>query len=347
MDFMDYAPSASGMVYANNLNPPGVTVDGNADSIAAGRLDWEILTGNQGTVAQAHRFILEQPGLQPGSYYADEADPAVDPCAGDSSEYGASGHRFDQTIRNTDPALEQQAGELYRFELIRTLAYGPPNQPNSFAMELAGELSAPLVVAVDEALVCPDGDGDGYAICNGGCDLPPATVCGDCDDGNGSIHPGVGEQCGNGVDDDCDGMVDAADPDCPAAQDCPDADGDMYAICDGGCELSPGTECGDCDDGDGGVRPGAVEFCNGLDDDCNAVSDDPLCTSYDINGDRRIDAGELSWLGRAFGLCSAEPAAAWWRPVDYDGSGCVDGDDLVVLSNHWGLDCSGELLACP
>ena len=809
MDFMDYAPAAIGMSYRNNMAPSGVTVDGGPDAVPAGVLTWEMITGNQGTVAQAHRYIAEQAGLNPTSYYADEAAPAFTPCAGDGSEYGASGPWFDQPVLNTDPALEQQVGELYRFELIRTLAYGPPDQPTGFAENLAGEIAAPLEVTVTSSTLCPDGDHDDYAVCDEVCDLPPAGQCGDCDDGapgrnpgapevcndvdddcdgstdegvtetfyrdldvdgygdpattaracsrpdgyvsdsgdcddddlsvhpgaaevcngidddcdgstdegvagtfyqdadgdgygdagattracsrpdgyvadgadcndgdasvhpgaaevcngadddcdgssdegvtttfyrdsdgdgygdagvttracsrpggyvanpedcndgNASIYPGAVEQCRNGIDDDCDALVDAADPECPARQECPDADGDQYVVCDGACSLPSGTQCGDCNDGDAGVKPeaaevcngvdddcdgsideavrttfhrdsdgdgyghpgdtaqacsrpggyvsngedcndgnpsvhpgvievcngidddcdasvdedvtatfhrdsdgdgyghpgdtiracsrpggyvsngqdcndgnpsvhpGAVEVCNGIDDDCDAsvdegvtetfhrdfdgdgygdpgnatpacsrpdghvvdaedcndsdatinpgaaeqcnnridddcdalvdeadaecqptqdcpdvdgdgyvlcdgacappagaqcgecndgdagispgvpdlcngldddcsdVPDDPRCTEYDTNGDHRIDARELSWIGRAFGLCSADPAAEWWRPVDYDGSGCIDGDDLAILANLWGLVCQGDLLICP
>nr|WP_275939129.1 putative metal-binding motif-containing protein [Polyangium spumosum] len=45
---------------------------------------------------------------------------------------------------------------------------------------------------------------------------------------------------------------------------CPDADGDGWSICDG-----------DCDDADPLVNPGAFDFPNGKDDDCDGVIDNP------------------------------------------------------------------------
>jgi len=46
-------------------------------------------------------------------------------------------------------------------------------------------------------IVEPDADSDGWSPCNG-----------DCDDNNPAVYPGHREVCGNGIDDDCDGLVD-------------------------------------------------------------------------------------------------------------------------------------------
>ncbi len=127
---------------------------------------------------------------------------------------------------------------------------------------------------------CADADGDGYL----------SFVCGgqDCNDAVAQIFPGAGEHCGNGVDDDCDGLVDGADPQCPPA--CADADGDGYA--DAACGGS------DCDDSDDAVRPGAGEQCfDGVDNDCDTtvdgedVVDCPSgCVATDADGDGYLDA---------------------------------------------------------
>ena len=75
------------------------------------------------------------------------------------------------------------------------------------------------------------------------------------------MYPGAPEVCDDGVDNDCDGLVD-----CEDTEDCMvDADGDGY--------YAP--PCGDdCDDGDAGVYPGAPEICDGIDNNCDGVIDE-------------------------------------------------------------------------
>jgi hypothetical protein len=113
---------------------------------------------------------------------------------------------------------------------------------------------------------CTDADGDSYAIEGGGC----GPV--DCDDANAAVNPGAAEVCDNGIDDDCNGLIDADDPACLV---CTDLDEDGYAVEGGACGAV------DCDDTNPQVNPGAVEVCdNGIDDDCDSLvdADDPSCT---------------------------------------------------------------------
>ncbi|MBI4831288.1 MAG: putative metal-binding motif-containing protein [Candidatus Lindowbacteria bacterium] len=93
-----------------------------------------------------------------------------------------------------------------------------------------------------------DLDGDGYRIAV------------DCDDTDASVRPGAAEVCDDGIDNDCDGQIDSADPDCGAPP--VDADGDGYAS-----DI-------DCDDSDPAVNPGAAEVCDdGIDNDCDGRVD--------------------------------------------------------------------------
>ncbi|MCK6528038.1 putative metal-binding motif-containing protein [Myxococcota bacterium] len=94
--------------------------------------------------------------------------------------------------------------------------------------------------ADDDTLPPPsDVDGDGF----------PAPE--DCDDSDPAVSPGA-EESANGVDDDCDGVVD---------------DGTTLHDDDGDGVSEAG---GDCDDADPTVSPGAVEVAyDGVDQDCD------------------------------------------------------------------------------
>jgi hypothetical protein len=123
-----------------------------------------------------------------------------------------------------------------------------------------------------------DGDGDGWGDgatgpCPSGGD---AVVVGDCDDANPAVNPGAAEAC-NGVDDDCDGVI---DEDGTASTWYADADGDGYggSTSVSACTAPTGYVAAstDCDDGAAGVHPGADEVCgDGADGDCDGV--DPTC----------------------------------------------------------------------
>lgn len=63
---------------------------------------------------------------------------------------------------------------------------------------------------------------------------------------------------------------------------CTDADGDGWLPCPD-----------DCDDADPEVHPGAVERCNGIDDDCDGVV--PI-DEYDSDGDGLLDCEDQSYL---------------------------------------------------
>ena len=121
----------------------------------------------------------------------------------------------------------------------------------------------------------PDGDGDLVTIC-----------AGDCDDTDPNNYPGNAEIC-DGQDNDCDDLVDAADPDCTGLTTYyRDDDGDTYGV-NGDTQNLCGpsapytaTQGGDCNDANGLVNPGATEICDdGIDNDCDDLTDslDPDC----------------------------------------------------------------------
>ncbi len=129
-----------------------------------------------------------------------------------------------------------------------------------------------------------DADGDGHAACE------------DCDDADPSVHPLAIEVC-NGIDDDCDGVVDGADA-IDANTYYADTDGDGFgdpASTTRACELPADgyvVNDDDCDDATASTYPGADETCNEVDDDCDGEADE-----------RAVDA------------------PTWYQDVDADGYG--------------------------
>jgi hypothetical protein len=62
-------------------------------------------------------------------------------------------------------------------------------------------------------------------------------------------------------------------PGAAAAAPCPDNDKDGYVACTG-CDLPEGKTCGDCNDANAAISPGAAEFCgDGIDNNCDGGID--------------------------------------------------------------------------
>jgi hypothetical protein len=143
-----------------------------------------------------------------------------------------------------------------------------------------------------------DQDNDGFGVSEDSLCLESpqypytASVGGDCDDTNASIKPGATEIC-NGVDDNCDGQTDPAGTfGCQNFY--PDADGDGYGAfgMPAQCLCQPqgtytATVSGDCNDNEALAHPGAIEVCDGIDNDCNGQTDEGLLVTYyqDQDGD--------------------------------------------------------------
>ena len=107
------------------------------------------------------------------------------------------------------------------------------------------------------------------------CDAPAShlAVGGDCNDLDPAYYPGAPESdCSDPNDYNCDGSVAYVD-----------ADGDLWAA------------CVECDDTDAAVNPAASEVCNGIDDNCDGLTDpesatDALTWYADVDGDTFGDA---------------------------------------------------------
>jgi hypothetical protein len=160
-----------------------------------------------------------------------------------------------------------------------------------------------------------DGDGDGYCTIgqdrndDGDCaDLGETVGEGDCDDDDPDVHPGAEEVCNDGVDNNCDGAMDARDNACVAFRDL-----DRDSFCPVGRDINRDGDCddadeaegnGDCDDTNHDVNPLEDEVCtNEIDDDCDGDSDE---RDDDCAGGVDSDGDGYCPLGRDFdedGVC--------------------------------------------
>ena len=108
-------------------------------------------------------------------------------------------------------------------------------------------------------------------------DLDGFTDDVDCDDDNAEINPYATEVC-DGVDNNCDDIVDDDDPDIDLLPFYLDADGDGFGGIESVelCEIPEGyvENSDDCDDGNADLHPDATEVCDFIDNDCDGDIDD-------------------------------------------------------------------------
>lgn len=137
-----------------------------------------------------------------------------------------------------------------------------------------------------------DGDGFGSSLDAGISSCSPVggyvVNNGDCNDDNASIFPGSTEIC-DGIDNDCDVAIDEG---LVTINYYTDADNDGYGagLLGAFCAAPIGAVAlsGDCNDSNSAIRPGAIEICNTVDDDCDTQIDEglPIAAYYsDVDGD--------------------------------------------------------------
>ncbi len=162
------------------------------------------------------------------------------------------------------------------------------------------------------------------------------TNCGDdCNDMRPGVNPTAPEVC-NGLDDDCNGMIDEGQLRTVYI----DGDGDTFGVDDPATNMqacfAPAGYAevpGDCDDMAGSVHPGVLDACDAMniDDDCNGTPNDPpmgcMCTGTESRPCTALGvcaAGTESCSGGTWGSCSIAPVTEVCDGRDEDCDGVVD-----------------------
>jgi hypothetical protein len=177
----------------------------------------------------------------------------------------------------------------------------------------------------------PDVDGDGYTV-----------AAGDCDDTNPAMRPGQEERC-NFFDDDCDGT-----PDDPWRTGLSTDIGEPCSIFWDTCR---GSTSGVWDCAPGGLStvcyapiPSGTsaepEMCNGLDDDCSGIADDPWRTGLST------DLGEPCSINWSSGTCTGPTTEGAWV-CTRDGLAVVCNAPNPEACNWTDDDCNGNIDDIP
>ncbi|TNE88744.1 MAG: hypothetical protein EP330_13570 [Deltaproteobacteria bacterium] len=208
--------------------------------------------------------------------------------------------------------------------------------------------------AVDEGVLLTffvDDDNDGYAgtaVFQCTADGASATLE-DCDDGDALISPEALELCDT-VDQDCDGSIDEGVTKLWYL----DEDGDGYAGSEFyACEQPAGssTTIDDCDDTQELVHPGADEYCDGLDSDCDdLIDEDPVDGDIgyaDRDGDGFAGGEEVLTCDGASVADDCDDDDPGIHPLAYDrpndgiDQDCDDADAASVVGGACGCQTQG------
>ena len=268
-------------------------------------------------------------GLTYTTYYTD----------GDNDGYGVGAGS--SLCANPGAGFATQAGDCN--DAVASINPGAVEQCNNIDDNCDGTIDNGVTVSDWYA----DSDNDGFgnpAVVLSSCSQPAGYVGNDddCNDANAAINPTAIEVCDGGVDNDCDGLADDADPSVsPASQSTfyADADGDTYGA--GApilaCVAPAGTssQSGDCDDTNNAIHPGATETCNLVDDNCNGTIDEGVQSSFYADGDN-----DGYGAGAAVLACTA-PAGHVSSNTDCDDSNSAINPAATEVCNDVDDDCDG------
>ncbi len=323
-DCFDQSPEGAS-IYPGAVELPADSIDSDCDGLESCYDDGDGDGYGTNTTVDSTLIECNGPGVSPRQDDCDDADYTVHP---DQAESPAD--NLDSNCDGMESCWTDADGDTYGSSTLQdstSIACTAPGvstndddcndtPPDGYyihpgATEVVGNSVDENCDGSEDCYTDADDDGWGSTVLVAStsmdCSLPGRTASpGDCDDGDDTIHPGADEVAADGIDQDCDGG-DACFQDL-------DDDGygteELFYSTDMDCnDWHESTVSTDCVDGgsllgisSSMIHPGAIEVCNGVDDDCDEQTDDE-------------DA-------------SLQSAPQWWADDDGDGFG----DDLDVTS---------------
>ena len=222
----------------------------------------------------------------------DDADSAVFPYAPEADCTDPKDYNCDRSVAYADADADGWAACVDCDDANPTTFPGGAEQCNGADDDCDGAFddADPSVDLSTGITAYLDADADGHGDPAAGfpvCVLPAgaAATGDDCDDTRSQVSPSASERC-NGADDDCDALIDLADPGVDLSTATAwyrDLDNDGYgnpAASALSCAAPTGYRSNalDCNDASAAISPAAAEVCDGLDNDCDSGADEGLQT---------------------------------------------------------------------
>ncbi|MEW6079315.1 MAG: PilC/PilY family type IV pilus protein [Thermodesulfobacteriota bacterium] len=310
---------------------------------------------NWGDHAVSTVTVIQPPGYVSRRGDCNDSDAAINPdaieicdgvdndCFGDVDEGCVTWHQDLDNDSFGDPAISMQSvSQPLGFVADGTDCDDGNGDINPGETEVCDDgIDNDCDGAVDEACVIwyQDTDGDGYgnsavtavAVSDPGGYAPDG---GDCDDTNAAVNPGVAETC-DGIDNDCDGLEDEGCVDWYQDND-GDGYGSVFTVSDFTQPAGYVNVPGDCNDADPAIHFGAVEVCDGVDNDCDGELDEGCFVWYqDADNDRY---GNTAVNQRSI----ARPAGYVAASGDCNDANAVIHPYMLDLCDHLDNDCDAE-----